>query len=236
MLLRRTPKREFFYGGLLKTKMIKNKFDSVVFDVDSTLVKIEGLDYIARNKGIDPRIQKITQDAMNGDISMERAMTIKMSAIAPSYNDFMDLGDAYVKNLTKGAFETIKLLNKNAIKVWILSGNFQPAIDVLARHLNINPERVLSNSVTFDDNLNYLEFDMNNPLGKNSGKTKILRDYKKLMGKTAFIGDGITDVEAKNEVDLFIGFGGVVKRPKVEMLADVYIDESDISAILPFVI
>lgn len=216
--------------------MIKNKFDSVVFDVDSTLVKIEGLDYIAQNKGIGRKIQKLTHAAMNGNLRMEQAMKIKMATIAPNYNELVDMGDAYIKNITDGAVKTINKLSQKGIKVWILSGNFQPAIGILARHLNIDSERVLSNTVFFDENFNYVDFDINNPLGKNGGKSKILRDYKNLMGKTVFIGDGSTDIEAKDEVNLFIGFGGVVKRPKVEMLADVYIDEPDISAILPFVI
>ena len=57
------------------------KFDSVAFDVDSTLVTIEGLDYMASLKNKVDEISKITRLAMNGEISMKDAM-VKM-AISP---------------------------------------------------------------------------------------------------------------------------------------------------------
>ena len=37
------------------------------------------------------------------------------------------------------------------------------------------------------------------------------------------MGDGVSDLEAKGEVDLFIGFGGVVAREPVKVGADAWI-------------
>ena len=36
-------------------------------------------------------------------------------------------------------------------------------------------------------------------------------------------GDGITDLEARFLVDLFVGFGGIAKRPVVEETSEIYI-------------
>lgn len=212
------------------------KFNTVIFDVDSTLVSIEGLDYIAKNKGIGAEIEKITKGAMNGNLPMAEAMKYKMDAIAPSCDDMVGMGKAYIQNLTEGAIEVVDKLQENGIDVWILSGNFQPAVGILASHLKIPSEKVIGNTVFFDEAMKYKGFDEANLLGKNGGKGKIIRKHKKDMGNTVFIGDGSTDVEAKNEVDLFIGFGGVVKRSRVKALSDIYIEEPNLKAILPLII
>jgi phosphoserine phosphatase len=46
------------------------------------------------------------------------------------------------------------------------------------------------------------------------------------------MGDGVSDMETKPDVDLFVGFGGVVARPMVERSADYWVmDLSDRSAL-----
>ena len=47
-----------------------------------------------------------------------------------------------------------------------------------------------------------------------------------------FVGDGITDLEAKDVVDLFVGFGGVARRKAVQENADAYISENSLLPVL----
>ena len=46
------------------------------------------------------------------------------------------------------------------------------------------------------------------------------------------VGDGVSDLEAKPVVDLFIGFGGVGVRERVRAEADVYIEEPRLGSIV----
>lgn len=55
------------------------------------------------------------------------------------------------------------------------------------------------------------------------------------MGRTVFIGDGSTDLETKDFVDLFIGFGGVVTRPAIKNKSDVYVD-GPLTSVLPHIL
>ena len=48
------------------------------------------------------------------------------------------------------------------------------------------------------------------------------------------IGDGNTDMEAKQAGAFVIGFGGVVDRPIVRKLADVFIAEADLKRVLDY--
>lgn len=211
-------------------------FDSVVFDVDSTLVTIEGLDFLADLKGKGSTLKELTIKAMNGNLSFRKSMEIKMEAISPSREDIVAMGKAYIKNITPGVKETISVLKKSGLMVWVLTGNFQPAVGMLASHIGIDKAFVITNDIYFDKNGQYLGFDVENPLSNNGGKTEIMRKFKRKMGKAVYVGDGGTDLETKEVTDLFIGFGGVVRRPKVEAGADVYITESNMKAILPFVL
>lgn len=216
--------------------MKKAKFNSVVFDVDSTLTTIEGLDFLAKLKGKGSVLAKITKAAMDGKMTMRKSLETKMAAISPSYSDLIKMGNEYIKNVTLGALETIKILNDNHIQVWILTGNFQPAVGIFADYLKIDSKKVITNQIYFDESKNYLGFDLENPLSNNGGKSTMINAHKKQMGKTALVGDGSTDLEAKSNVDLFIGYGGVAYRQKVKDGADIYISEQNLLSIIPHII
>jgi len=211
------------------------KFDSIIFDLDSTLVKIEGLDYLAEIKELKKDIALLTKKAMDGKIPMSESMDKKLKILKPSYKDILKMGEGYLTNITTGAKETIKYLLDNKFKVWIITGNFQPAVKMLADKLEVPSTQVIANKMFFDKDGNYLDFDRNNPLSNNGGKVKIIQKYKKRLGKTVFIGDGSTDLETKPVVNLFIGFGGVVVRQKVKDNSNVFVANPDLRSIIPLI-
>ena len=46
-----------------------------------------------------------------------------------------------------------------------------------------------------------------------------------LPEKVVMIGDGVSDLETKEDVDLFVGFGGVVARDKVREGCDLWLED-----------
>ena len=52
-------------------------------------------------------------------------------------------------------------------------------------------------------------------------------------GASLLVGDGTSDLLASEAVDLFVGFGGVAARPKVEAGAPVFVRTSTLSPVLP---
>jgi hypothetical protein len=105
-------------------------------------------------------------------------------------------------------------------------------IKILAEKLSINTKNIYANEIYFDKKGNYKGYDQKSILAKNKGKNLILRKIKKIKGKMIFIGDGATDYEAKNEADLFVGFGGVVERKKIKKLSPIYIRCCDLTPLL----
>jgi len=193
------------------------------FDVDSTLVTIEGIDVLADG---NPEIAKLTGAAMNGEIPLDQVYAKRLEMIRPSENRVAELGAEYVRSLVDGAKETIATLQDNGMIVHLVTAGIEQAILPLANALHMNPRNVHAVKLTFDANGNYADFDRRSFLTRTGGKELVVRDIRaRTHGKAAFIGDGVSDLEAKPAVDLFIGFGGVVVRPRVKENADLYVTD-----------
>jgi phosphoserine phosphatase len=189
------------------------------FDVDSTLVTIEGIDVLADG---NPEIAKLTDAAMNGEIPLDQVYAKRLEMIRPSKDRVERLGAMYVRSLVDGAKETIATLQENGVIVHLVTAGIEQAIRPLADALNVR--NVHAVKLEFDANGNYAAFDRRSFLTRTGGKELVVRDIRaRSHGKAAFIGDGVSDLEAKPAVDLFIGFGGVVVRPRVKENADLYV-------------
>lgn len=193
------------------------------FDVDSTLVTIEGIDVLADG---NPEIAKLTDAAMNGEIPLDQVYAKRLEMIRPSKDRVEQLGATYVQSLVGGATETIATLQDNGVIVHLITAGIEQAIVPLANALHVNPRNVHAVKLTFDASGNFADFDRRSFLTRTGGKELVVRDIRaRTHGKAAFIGDGVSDLEARPAVDLFIGFGGVVVRPRVKENADFYITD-----------
>ena len=213
------------------------KFDAVFFDVDSTLVKIEGLDWIASYKEKGGEIQELTKKSMEGRMGFNEAMVKKMRILAPSLEEMRMLGRIYCQHLVDGVEHVVSLLHALGKEVWILSGNFRPAVEILAEKLGIPDDRIICNNIFFNAHGAYCGFDVENDLTHNNGKARVMkRICRKNKHRTVFVGDGVTDLEAKDCVALFVGFGGVVERKIVKEKADVYISTPSLYPLLDHIL
>jgi phosphoserine phosphatase len=197
------------------------RFRFVFFDVDSTLVTIEGIDVLA---GGDPRIAQLTDAAMNGEIPLDQVYAKRLELIRPTHEQVEALGQQYVASIVDGAAETIRTLQSMSVNVHLVTAGIAQAIAPLAAHLGIAPRAVHAVALRFDDAGNYLDFDRRSPLARPGGKELLVRDLRaRSKGKAAFVGDGVSDLETAPAVDLFIGFGGVCVRRRVRENAPVFV-------------
>lgn len=201
------------------------QYKKIIFDCDSTLVKVEGLDEIARFKGCLPQVQELTKLSMEGKVKLEEVFALKMAMIRPSYAEIIKLGELYIESIVEDIREILlvfKSLNKDVIQV---TGNFYPAIEKLCDFLNIPKENIFANSIYFNDRGQYIGFDSSGFLSISGGKREIVKRIfqKDPVGRICFVGDGSTDLETAPPVDLFVGYGGVVIRDNVKNQSDAYI-------------
>lgn len=207
-------------------------FDSVIFDCDSTLTKIEGIDELAALKNVRDEISRITDAAMDGQLDFQTALERRLDLIRPTKTELFLIGHQYIAKVVDGAVEVIDVLRKSGKEVYILSGGFVESIKIFSEFLGIQFDHIFGNEIYFDSAGNYQGFNKSLAVGRSGGKAEIVRN---IPGRKVMIGDGASDLETKNEVDLFIGFCGVKRRPIVEKEADVVVYEQSLTPVLPLI-
>ena len=213
-------------------------FSAVYFDCDSTLSEIEGIDELARKAApaVRSRIESLTADAMDGRVPLERVYAERLEIVRPSRAALDEVGRTYVERVVPGVREVVEVLARLGKHVGIVSGGLEPAVLCLARALGIPPSNVHAVPLFFDDEGRYAGFDADSPLARAGGKIEVLDRISSEHGPLCFVGDGITDLEAQNVVEAFVGYGGVVRRDAVADGARTYLEEKDLRALLDIVL
>lgn len=214
---------------------MNNYHDAILFDVDSTLVTIEGLDWIAKKKGIGKEVAKLTTLSMEGAVAMDEIFVKKIDLLAPSKHELALLGEKYCDSLVEDAAETIAVLQILNKEIWLVTGNIMPALLPLATNLSIPFSRIHANEVSFYPTGDYKSINQNCSLTKGKGKSICAQTIGR--GKeVAFIGDSVTDMAVIPYVKTFIGFGGVAIREKVKKNANNYVATKSLTPILSYVL
>ncbi|MCA8943956.1 MAG: HAD-IB family phosphatase [Planctomycetes bacterium] len=216
--------------------MAPTPFRSIWFDCDSTLSRIEGIDELARDAtpAIRDEIRELTDAAMDGEIPLGEVYGRRLEIMRPSRAQIERIARAYVEEIVPNTREVIAALHELGKQVGIISGGLLPAVLGLAGHLGVPSELVFAVDVTFDDDGGYRDYDRNSPLARNGGKPEILASIDPSHRPAAFVGDGVTDLEAAPVVERFIGFGGVAKRDKVVRGAEHFAAGPGLDSVLQF--
>lgn len=205
----------------------------IIFDCDSTLSSIEGIDELARAAGDDvsQRIAQMTSEAMEGKIPIESVFAKRLEIIQPSRAAVAKIGELYVQMVEPNAKQVIATLKQQGWTPFILSAGYVQAIAPLAKYLDINSIEAVE--LFFNEDGSYRDFDRNYPTTHNGGKLEIVEKIREQFSpaKMIMVGDGVSDLETKPGVDLFVGFGRYAVREKVQTEASCYIrDLSQLSS------
>ena len=207
-------------------------YSIVCFDCDSTLSAIEGIDELARRSGVGEQVAELTNIAMDGGLSLEAVYERRLALIRPERAAIEWLAQRYLEELVDGAVETVKALQDSGRQVHIISGGIRQAILPLLARLGIGEEHLHAVEIYFHADGSYRGFDLDSPLARSGGKAEICRQLGNGADSLVMIGDGQTDLEAKQAGAYFIGFGGVVERPAVRQQADRFVSEKNLLKVL----
>ena len=211
--------------------MIAGRFGTVVFDCDSTLSSIEGIDELASGRRAE--IAALTDAAMDGQIPLEAVYGRRLALVRPSRAALAALGRRYAETLVPDARETVAVLRAEGVEVRVLSGGLRPAVAALAAELGVPDEMVAAVAVRFDAGGEYAGFDEASPLTRNGGKREVLAAWLAGAPRPAMlVGDGVTDLEARPAVDRFVAYTGVIARDPVVRAADVVVRSSSLAPVL----
>ncbi len=207
------------------------KFRTVLFDCDSTLSSIEGIDELGR--GYRDQIVPLTDAAMRGEVSLESVYGRRLAIIRPTRRALEEVGEHYVASLVPGARETVSALTQLGVQVFIVSGGLRPAVLHVADALGVRGDRVHAVDIRFDDRGEYAGYDESSPLARQGGKPALIESLGDVPRPSMLVGDGATDLEARPAVDCFVAFAGVAARAQVIAGADAVIHANSLLPVLP---
>lgn len=200
----------------------------LVMDMDSTAIKIECIDEIARLAGTGDEVSTITAAAMRGELDFEQSLRRRVGTLKGAPERILSQVREQLP-LTEGLRETVAALKQQNWKVAIASGGFDYFADYLKETLTLDAS--VSNQFEIID-------------GKLTGRVKgdiVHAQYKantlKLLAKefgidlqnTVAVGDGANDLAMMAVADLGAAFHA---KPKVQQQAQVMVNFADLTGLL----
>ena len=202
----------------------------IIFDLDNVLMNGEAIDELGKIANVENQIAEITDKAMKGEIDFETSIQERVKLLeGVSVDDIVELRDKIP--LTNGAEETIKSLKDNNYEVIIVSGSFHIIADPLKEKLGVDD--IFTNTLIEEDGV--LTGEVSGDLVSGS-KLDVVNNYiadKDIsLEECVAIGDGANDISILEAAGVGIAFNA---KPVVKEIADVVIDEDDLTAILPVI-
>ena len=200
----------------------------VVLDMDSTLLKIEVIDELARQMNVADRVSKITEAAMNGEIDFDESFRRRVRLLKGMPRSVID-NIIREMPLNDGAERLVKTLKSVGYKVAVLSGGFIYFVEALKRNLGIDYGYA-----------NALEFDGDIATGEVSGEIingeRKLHYMKKIAAQEGValkqviaIGDGANDLPMLSAAGLGVAFRA---KPLVKATANHSLSASGLDGVL----
>ena len=199
-----------------------------VFDFDSTLMDGETIDFLAKELGIEEKVAKITEQAMQGELDFFGSLTTRVSLLKGLEQSKVD---KICQNLPymPGAKETIKELKKLGYTVIVFSGGFRNATsyakDILGYDADFSnilhqKDEILTGLVGGDMMFDFSKGDM------------IVR-LQNLLGvdraDTLVVGDGANDRSMFEHADTRVAF---CAKDILRKEANIIINDKDLMEIL----
>jgi phosphoserine phosphatase len=204
---------------------------TVIFDCDSTLSAIEGIESICRGNA---QIEALTRAAMGGVVALESVYGARLEIARPSRETLDRLGRDYAACLVPDARAVIAALRSEGVRVRIMSAGLLPAVRRLGYELGFDDADIAAVDVTFDAAGEYAGYDTASPLARSGGKAELAAVWRGVLpAPMILVGDGATDAEAATSLDAFVAYCGVVERPAVVAAADRVIRSESLAPVLP---
>eukprot|EP00959_Pyramimonas_sp_CCMP1952_P028449 596551-Pyramimonas_sp.AAC.1 len=138
-----------------RVKGLLLKADAVFFDVDSTVVKTEGIDLMGKCFGVMQEIAELNRKAVDVNVEFPDAMADRLQLMADHGMTRDALEECVVKEgvpqWSPWVQEVMKVFHKQGTEVYLDSVGFTITLHPLALDLHIPQNKMYANEVLFDE-------------------------------------------------------------------------------------
>jgi len=200
----------------------------VVLDMDSTLIRIEVIDELARAAGVYPEVSRITERAMQGEMDYDESLRQRVALLKGLDVAVLDRIAADLP-LTEGAETMVRVLKRLGYKIAVISGGFSRAAEALKRRLDMD--------YAYSNNLEVVGGKLTGrvigPIVNAQRKAELLETIAQaegvLLDQVIAVGDGANDALMLDRAGLGIAFHA---KAKLREHADTSISGAGLDAIL----
>jgi phosphoserine phosphatase len=200
----------------------------VIFDVEGVLFDAEYLPLLAEKINKEDEIWEITKKGIQGAINWEEGLRTRVDALRGlSFETCKEVADSLP--IMTGAKEACRILKAAGWKLLAISGGFTIMTERLQKELDL--DFVYSNELIFKDGkLDGVKVTVDSDKAK-SAKIKI-QEWNENKDNIVVVVDGANDIALFDISGLDIAFRA---QDKVKDLADVILEDKDLSKILDII-
>ena len=197
--------------NLIKTVRERKK-KLLLADMDSTIIKEESLDELAKLIGLEKEVSIITEEAMNGKIDFQEALIKRVSMLKNQPTEILNNLKNNI-NINIGAKELIKTMNSNGAQTVLVSGGFTFLTEYLKIILDFSFAHANTLQISKSNNgLEVLTGKVELPILDKKAKLQILKQYAEKLNlnleETICVGDGANDIEMVQNAGLGVSYNG----------------------------
>ena len=217
-----------FDCALQRESLLRRSKRLIVMDMDSTLIRIEVIDELARAHGVGDQVKAITRRAMMGEMDYDQSLRERV-ALLRGLDARVLYELAAGLPLMEGAETLLRVLQRLGYRTAVISGGFSVAAEALQKRLGI--DFAWSNTLEIEGGV--LTGRVIGPIVNAQRKADILEDLARRenvpLDQVIAIGDGANDLLMLQKAGHGIAFHA---KPKLREAAHTSISAMGLDAIL----
>ena len=211
----------------------KRKKKLLVADMDSTIIKEESLNELARHIGKEKEVSFITNEAMNGRLEFKKALIDRVAVLKGNSTDILETLKKSV-NINEGAKELVKTMNDNGSKTVLVSGGFTFLTEYLKdllgfNHTHANTLQIIKKSSKKFEITGKVVGSILDKKAKLTYLSKYVEEYNLNYNDTICVGDGANDIEMIKHAGIGVSFNG---KAALNKAADVHFNNTNLLGLL----
>ena len=180
--------------------------------MDSTIIKEESLDELARQIGMEKEVAKITNEAMNGRIDFKKALLKRVAILKGQPAEILEKLKKGI-SVNDGAKELIKTMKHNNSVTVLVSGGFTFLTEYLKKILGFDYTHANSLEISQNNSNDiFLTGRVTDPILDRQAKAWYLDQYviknKLSYEDTVCVGDGANDIEMIKKAGFGVSYNG----------------------------
>ena len=211
----------------------KRKKKLLLADMDSTIIREESLDELARQIGKEKEVSFITNEAMNGRIEFKKALLDRVAILKGHPANILETLKKNI-NINDGARELVKTMNVNGSITVLVSGGFTFLTEYLKelldfKHTHANKLQIIQKELQKFEITGKIEGSILDKKAKLKYLNKYIKNYNLNNNDTMCVGDGANDIEMIQNAGIGVSYHG---KKALNKAADIHFNNTSLLGLL----